>query len=70
MFQFKQFNIEDSSSPMKVGTDAVLLGTWMPTKNNNPKVLDIGTGCGVISLMMAQRMPHAEIHAIDIDNGA
>ena len=70
MFQFKQFNIEDSSSPMKVGTDAVLLGAWMPTKNNNPKVLDIGTGCGVISLMMAQRMPHAEIHAIDIDNGA
>ena len=69
MFYFKQFSVEDSSSPMKVGTDAVLLGAWTPIKENT-SVLDIGSGCGIISLMLAQRIPNANIQAIDIDNGA
>lgn len=69
MFYFKQFSVEDSSSPMKVGTDGVLLGAWCPTKEN-VSILDIGTGCGVISLMLAQRINNATIKAIDIDKGA
>lgn len=69
MFNFKQFSVEDNSSPMKVGTDGVLLGAWCATKEN-VSVLDIGTGCGVISLMMAQRINNATIKAIDIDKGA
>ena len=69
MFNFKQFSVEDSSSPMKVGTDGVLLGAWCPTKEN-VSILDIGTGCGVISLMLAQRINNATIKAIDIDKGA
>lgn len=66
MFNFKQYSIEDSHSTMKVGTDAVLLGALV--ENNNPQqILDIGTGCGIIALMMAQRFKNANIDAIDID---
>lgn len=50
---------------MKVGTDAVLLGVWAD-KEHPKNILEIGCGCGLISLMMAQRFPHAQIHAIDI----
>lgn len=71
MFHFKQFSVEDSSSPMKVGTDGVLLGAWTPVENNAyTSILDIGTGCGVIALMLAQRINNANIQAIDIDSGA
>ena len=67
MFHFKQFSVEDSSSPMKVGTDAVLLGAWTPSLNcADISILDIGTGCGVIALMLAQRISNANIQAIDI----
>ena len=69
MFHFKQFSVEDSSSPMKVGTDGVLLGAWTPVENNAyTSILDIGTGCGVIALMLAQRINNANIQAIDIDS--
>ena len=62
MFHFKQFSVEDSSSPMKVGTDGVLLGAWTPVENNAyTSILDIGTGCGVIALMLAQRINNANI---------
>lgn len=54
---------------MKVGTDGVLLGAWANI-NNSPKALDIGTGTGLIALMMAQRNPNTEIVAIDIDEDA
>lgn len=71
MFYFKQFSVEDSLSPMKVGTDGVLLGAWTPIINDrNISILDIGTGCGLISLMLAQRIENSCIKAIDIDNGA
>lgn len=52
---------------MKVGTDGVLLGAWARGGN---RVLDVGTGTGVIALMMAQRFPHSRVTAIDIDEGA
>ncbi|MBP5327870.1 MAG: methyltransferase [Bacteroidales bacterium] len=68
MFRFKQFSIEDRGATMKVGTDAVLLGALSSPDNEPKRILDIGTGCGVIALMMAQRFPSATIHAIDIDN--
>jgi tRNA1Val (adenine37-N6)-methyltransferase len=67
MFQFKQFVIEQELCAMKVGTDGVLLGAWA---RGGQRVLDIGTGTGVIALMMAQRYPEAQVTAIDIDEGA
>lgn len=51
---------------MKVGVDAVILGAWVNVTGKH-RVLDVGCGCGVISLMVAQRNPQAVIHAIDID---
>lgn len=54
---------------MKVGIDGVLLGAWAPVENA-VKVLDIGTGSGLIALMIAQRKSNAGIDAIDIDEGA
>ena len=67
MFQFKQFIIEQELCAMKVGTDGVLLGAWA---KGGPRILDIGTGTGIIALMMAQRYPEAQVTAIDIDEGA
>ncbi len=67
-FRFKQFTVTDQHSPMKVNTDAVLLGAWAGHPDPQ-KILDVGTGCGVIALMMAQRF-NAEITAIDIHEGA
>jgi len=67
MFQFKQFTIHQDLCAMKVGTDGVLLGAWA---NGGKQILDIGTGTGVIALMMAQRFPDAQVTAIDIDEGA
>lgn len=67
MFQFKQFTIQQELCAMKVGTDGVLLGAWA---KGGQRILDAGTGTGVIALMMAQRYPEAQITAIDIDEGA
>lgn len=64
-FQFKQFFVEDSKCSMKVGTDAVILGAWAETSDEK-SMLDIGTGSGVIALMMAQKC-NANIDAIDFD---
>ena len=66
-FTFKKFHITDNHTAMKVGTDGVLLGAWA---KGGLKVLDIGTGTGLIALMMAQRFPSAQIDAIEIDKGA
>ena len=64
-FRFKQFSVNDDRSSMKVGTDAVLLGAW--AGNYNPtNILDIGSGSGLIALMMAQRFRANNIQAIDI----
>ncbi len=67
MFQFKQFTIEQDKCAMKVGTDGVLLGAWA---KGGSRVLDVGTGTGIIALMMAQRYVKADVMAIDIDEGA
>ena len=68
-FQFKQFKIAQDKAAMKVGTDGVLLGAWVDlTEARN--VLDVGTGTGLIALMMAQRHSNAKITAIDIEPGA
>jgi tRNA1Val (adenine37-N6)-methyltransferase len=67
MFQFKQFTVEQELCAMKVGTDGVLLGAWA---NGGQRILDAGTGTGVIAMMLAQRYPGARVTAIDIDEGA
>ena len=80
-FRFKQFTVWHDRCAMKVGTDGVLLGAWCPVDSrassskssksfNGYKVLDVGTGSGLIALMLAQRIPGAQITAIDIDAGA
>lgn len=67
-FQFKQFRIEQDKCAMKVGTDGVLLGAW-----TNPgmaeRILDVGTGTGLIAIMLAQRSK-AMIDAVEIDKSA
>ncbi|MDE7438773.1 MAG: methyltransferase [Muribaculaceae bacterium] len=65
-FKFKQFEVSHHRSSMKVGVDAVILGSWADITDAS-SILDVGCGCGVISLMCAQRNPKAEIMAIDID---
>jgi tRNA1Val (adenine37-N6)-methyltransferase len=68
-FQFKQFSIQQDQCAFKVGTDSVLLGSWVnPEQTKN--ILDIGTGSGILALMMAQKTAAASITAIDIDEGA
>ena len=64
-FQFKQFRIEQHHAAMKVNTDGVLLGAWADIENVNT-VLDIGTGTGLIALMLAQRC-NATITGIEIE---
>ena len=80
-FRFKQFTVWHDRCAMKVGTDGVLLGAWCPVDSRASsskssksfkgfKVLDVGTGSGLIALMLAQRIEGAQITAIDIDAGA
>lgn len=69
-FQFKQFSIEQDRCAMKVGTDGVLLGAWIPIENNPFSILDIGTGTGIIALMLAQRSSAEQIDALEIDEDA
>jgi tRNA1Val (adenine37-N6)-methyltransferase len=70
MFKFKQFSVQDNKSAMKIGTDAVLLGAWCPVDDNPKRILDIGAGTGILSLMMAQRTDADQIDAIEIDEDA
>lgn len=70
-FIFKKFKVSHHRSSIKVGFDAVTLGAWteLPCDNSDEgtRILDVGCGCGIISLMLAQRFPNAEIVGIDID---
>jgi len=69
-FQFKQFSIEQNNCAMKIGTDGVLLGAWCNTSNCQT-VLDIGTGTGVIAIMLAQRTnANTTIYGVEIDEAA
>ena len=65
-FEFKQFTVFHDKCAMKVGTDGVLLGAWASI-NNAEKILDIGTGSGLVALMLAQRARSAQIDSIEID---
>ena len=67
-FSFKQFTVYHDRCAMKVGTDAVLLGAWADVKQAH-RILDIGTGTGIIALMLAQRCD-ADITAVDLDENA
>ena len=69
MFSFKQFDIAQDKCAMKVGTDGTLLGSWV--KADDPKkILDIGTGTGLIAIMMAQRFANAQVKAVELDMDA
>mgnify|MGYP003429750734 FL=1 len=70
MFTFKQFAIEQDRCAMKIGTDGVLLGAWAPIDNHPFSILDIGTGTGIIALMLAQRSAAQQIDALEIDEAA
>lgn len=69
IFRFKKFSVRNEDSAMKVGTDGVLLGAWCDVEGAI-RILDVGTGTGLISLMLAQRQSEAIIDAIEIDDGA
>ena len=68
-FAFKQFTVRHDRCAMKVGTDGVLLGAWIDL-NSSRRILDIGTGTGLIALMLAQRCSDVRIIAVDIDSAA
>ena len=66
-FNFRQFTVRQERCAMKVGTDGTLLGAWA---HGGDSILDVGTGTGLIALMMVQRFSKAQVTAIDIDEGA
>lgn len=69
-FQFRQFKIEQDRCAMKVSTDACIQGAWTPVSSSTKTALDIGTGTGLLSLMVAQRNSVIKIDALEIDSSA
>lgn len=69
-FHFKQFSLEQDCCAMKIGTDGVLLGAWAPLSHQPFSILDIGTGTGIIALMLAQRSNAEQIDALEIEENA
>ncbi|NLP58875.1 tRNA1(Val) (adenine(37)-N6)-methyltransferase [Lutibacter sp. B1] len=69
-FKFKQFSIQQDKTAMKVGTDGVLLGSWVEINSTIFNVLDIGSGTGLIALMLAQRSNAEVIDAIELNDEA
>lgn len=69
LFRFQRFSMTHARSPMKIGTDGVLLGAWCDGSQAR-WALDVGTGCGLIALMLAQRYPLLQVEGIDIAPGA
>ncbi|MDC3365932.1 methyltransferase [Flavobacteriaceae bacterium] len=69
-FYFKEFTIDQDKTAMKVGTDAVLLGAWCSLETCPDTILDVGSGTGLVSLMLAQRSDAETIDAVEIDPNA
>lgn len=69
-FHFKEFTVHQDKTAMKVGTDGVLLGAWCALYNFPDTILDIGTGTGIIALMMAQRSDAMTIDGVEVDENA
>ena len=70
-FKWKSISIEQNDLVLKVGTDAILLGSWITKIILNPlTILDVGTGSGVIALMLSESFPDASVTAIDTDENA
>ena len=69
MFTFQQFAVHDEHCAMKVGTDGVLLGAWTQVEGKK-RLVDVGCGSGLIALMVAQRVPEAQIVGVEIDEAA
>ena len=70
IFKFKEFEVAQDRCAQKIGTDGVLLGAWASTDKHPHSILDVGTGTGVIALMLAQRFHNAQVEAIELDENA
>ena len=66
---FKQFEVHDADCAMKVGTDALLLGSWSDVSDAR-QIIDAGTGSGIVALMAAQRAPRAEVTGVELEPNA
>ena len=69
-FQFKQFIVHQDKCAMKVTTDACILGAWIPLRQDDLDILDIGSGTGLLALMLAQRNKDAHITGVEIERDA
>ncbi len=69
-FHFKQFTIQQDKTAMKVGTDGVLLGAWVKIETEVCSILDVGSGTGLIALMLAQRSNAEVIDAVELNADA
>jgi len=69
-FQFKQFTIQQNKTAMKVGTDGVLLAAWVNLPKETNSILDVGSGTGLIALMMAQRSDAETLDAVELNKEA
>lgn len=70
LFRLKQFTIQQELSALKVGTDGMLLGAWVADRfHETPpsSILDVGTGTGIIALMLAQELQRSKIVGIEVD---
>ncbi len=71
LFRFKRFSIDDTGCAMKIGTDGVLLGAWVNSHVSDARsIIDVGAGCGLIGLMIANKFQDATVDFIEIDKSA